>query len=103
MANDAYTEGQDPFFLRAGRMNAYSKIAMLALLVPITVSFIVGSGAALVQSCRAVPPPNAEEEEGPAARVGAGAGGAVEPVKVKVGDEDLTVDPTSAANRIPVR
>jgi len=51
-ANDAYSESQDPFFVRSGRMGSYAKIALVAILMPIILIFIVGSILALLRSCR---------------------------------------------------
>jgi len=51
-ANDAYSESQDTFFLRSSRMAAYSKIALVAILLPIILIFIVFSILALLRSCR---------------------------------------------------
>jgi len=53
-ANDAYSESQDPFFLRSGgRFGAYAKIALLAVFTPIVFLFIFGSVFGLVKSVRA--------------------------------------------------
>jgi len=62
-ANDAYSESQDPFFVRSGRMGSYAKIALVAVLLPIILIFIVGSILALLRSCRSVTSGEAEESQ----------------------------------------
>lgn len=51
-ANDAYTESQDPFFVRRGRWAGYAKIALLALFTPMVLLFIVGALVSLIRSLR---------------------------------------------------
>eukprot|EP00929_Paragymnodinium_shiwhaense_P075837 TRINITY_DN38833_c0_g1_i1.p1 TRINITY_DN38833_c0_g1~~TRINITY_DN38833_c0_g1_i1.p1 ORF type:complete len:325 (-),score=55.40 TRINITY_DN38833_c0_g1_i1:62-940(-) len=51
-ANDAYSESQDVFFVRAGRFGGYSKIALLSIFAPLLVMFIVGCVYAGLRACR---------------------------------------------------
>eukprot|EP00448_Togula_jolla_P022444 CAMPEP_0170591502 /NCGR_PEP_ID=MMETSP0224-20130122/12438_1 /TAXON_ID=285029 /ORGANISM="Togula jolla, Strain CCCM 725" /LENGTH=295 /DNA_ID=CAMNT_0010915371 /DNA_START=65 /DNA_END=952 /DNA_ORIENTATION=- len=51
-SQDAYVESNDPFFLRATRFGGYSKIALLAVFVPLVLIFFGGSFASMVRACR---------------------------------------------------
>lgn len=51
-AQDAYAESQDPFFVRDSRLKGYSKIALLAVFLPITVFLAVGSLWSLLRACK---------------------------------------------------
>jgi len=62
-ANDAYSESQDPFFLRSGRMGSYPKIALVGVMLPIKLPFIIGSILAQLRSCRSVLDNNGTSEE----------------------------------------
>eukprot|EP00929_Paragymnodinium_shiwhaense_P100484 TRINITY_DN62835_c0_g1_i1.p1 TRINITY_DN62835_c0_g1~~TRINITY_DN62835_c0_g1_i1.p1 ORF type:complete len:298 (-),score=42.93 TRINITY_DN62835_c0_g1_i1:265-1158(-) len=54
-ANDAYSESQDVFFVRDGRMAGYSKLAQAAVFAPILVLFIVGCVYSAIKACRSAP------------------------------------------------
>eukprot|EP00929_Paragymnodinium_shiwhaense_P109615 TRINITY_DN76094_c0_g1_i1.p1 TRINITY_DN76094_c0_g1~~TRINITY_DN76094_c0_g1_i1.p1 ORF type:complete len:298 (-),score=66.66 TRINITY_DN76094_c0_g1_i1:291-1184(-) len=51
-ANDAYSESQDVFFVRDGRMAGYSKIALVAVFAPILVIFVAGCIYSGIKACR---------------------------------------------------